>query len=274
MWTYRRVLGLGAIAWTFWTGLAALPPYGAMLWWVRARVAAPDGWLRALGFFVAFLLIRWLAATWYSATARFHGGFSLFTAGNEVMEVNARRAMLVGLWLWPTGLLLGLAAWGSGLFAGPPGGWWWVAVLLVPALQGLLLFGTAWLYTWLVVSMSRPLTVSGEHTAAGAQGLVGSASGRTRTVFGTLAYAWIACGAAAVIVTLFTGLFVLVHHVPAGYFGIGVALFVGFSVAVAGFPVAVATGLWFQLLAALYQRIGRGALQLRWREVRLPVRVE
>ena len=274
MWTHRRVLGLRALPWAFWTGLAALLPYAGLLLVMRARLAAPGGWLRAAAFFLAFVALRIASAQWYAATARFHGGLSLLTAGGEVMEVNARRALMVGIWLWPLGVALGLAARASGLFGRPLGGWEWVEVLGLPALQSLLLFGSAWLYTWLVVSMSRPLALVGEAANGTETKLVGAPAGRTRTVAGTLTYAWIAFGAAAVIVTLFTGLFVLVHHLPAGYFGLGVALFVGFAVAVAGFPVAVITGLWLQLLAALYARIGRGGLTLRWREVRVPVRVE
>jgi hypothetical protein len=275
MWTYRRVVGVGPLPWAIWSGLAALLPYAAVLWWVHARLLEPGGWLRAVGFFAAFVVIRFMGAGWYSVTARRYGGWTLLTAGSQVMEVNPRHALGVGAGQWPVGILLGLAAWVSGLFGLPPGGWWWVVLVGVPVVQGLLLFGTAWLYTWLVVSMSRPFLLLGAPEEAGEERALREAvPGRTRTVVGTLVYAWIVCGALAVILTLLTGLFVLVHHVPAGYFGLGVALFVGFSVAVVGFPVAVMLGLWFQLLAALYKTAGRGMLRLRWREERMPVSVE
>lgn len=274
MWQYRRVVGVAPLGWAVWCGLAALLPYAFVLWWVRARLGAPEEWIRAAGFFGLFVVTRYLAAAWYSRTAGRYGGWQCFTVGGQVMEVNARRGIVVGLWLWPAGVLLGTGAAVSGLFGTPPGGWLWAVLLGVPLAQTLLLFGTAWLYTWLVVSMSRPLRLVGAAHDAQSHRVARMLPGSTRTVAGTLVYAWIVCGAVVLILTLLVGLFVLVHHVPAGYFGLGVALFVGFAVAVAGFPVAVVLGLWFQLLAVLYNAVGRGALSLRWREVRIAVPVE
>jgi hypothetical protein len=274
MWQYRRVVGVAPLGWAVWCGLAALLPYAFVLWWVRARLGQPDGWTRAILFFGMFLVIRYLAAVWYSFSARRYGGWELFTAGGQIMEVNARRGLVVGLWLWPTGVLLGADAAWSGLFGAPPGGWVWAVLLGVPFAQALLFFGTAWLYTWLVVSMSRPLRLIGAALNAESHRVARMLPGSARTVAGTLAYAWIVCGAIIMIVTLFVGLFVLVHHLPAGYFGLGVALFVGFAVAVAGFPLAVVLGVWFQLLAAFYNAAGRGPLCLRWQEVRVSVPVE
>jgi hypothetical protein len=274
MWEYRRILSLPPGQWGLWAGVAALLPYVGVLWWVRARFDHPGVWLAAAAFWLAFVAIRMVAAAWYTGTSRWHGGWVVWLAGADLLQVNPWRALWIGVWDWPTGILLGWAASVSGLFGTPPGGWWWMVALGVPAAQAVLLAGTAWLYTWFIVSMSQPLQVKSESEEDGRTVLVEMPPSRVRTVFGTLTYAWVTIGSLSVILLLMLGLAVLAHEVPAGYFGLGVALFVGFAMAVVGFPVAVIFGLWLQLLAWLYRRLAAWSWsRIRWREERREVPV-
>jgi hypothetical protein len=265
MWQYRRILSWPPAAWAFWSALAVLLPYAGVLWWLRAQLVRPEAWLAAGLLWVAFGAVRGLAALWYTVTVRWHGGWLVWQGGATLMQVNPWRALWIGVWDWPTGVLLGLAAAWSHLFATPPGGWWWMAAIGIPAAQALLLAGSAWLYTWIIVSMSQPLEGTID-VRAGETRLAALVPRRVRTVFGTLAFAWVVAGSITVILLLMLGLAILAHEVPAGYFGVSVALFVGFAMAVAGFPAAVVIGLWSQGLAWLYQRWGRRGLGFAWRE--------
>jgi hypothetical protein len=83
-------------------------------------------------------------------------------------------------------------------------------------------------------------------------------------VVATLVFAWVVTGSGISIGLLMVGLTVLARHVPAGYFGLGVAVFVGFALAALGLVAAVLMGLWARTAARLYnQWVGRGG-GLRW----------
>lgn len=252
--------------WARFSTIMVLPAFLLMIWWR----GLPDAFLWTLGKTVVLMagvaLLQAASAWWFNQTARLHGGIRMWWGGTELVACWPGSTALPALLVAPAAILLGLLVHALDLFRSPPLGWAWFIWVALPVAQVCFMVGTAWLYTRVIVSVSHPLVWKEETvSAADADNAPTSVGHKTvricemdasrfRTVTATLIFSWIALGALAAILVLLLGLTVLAHRVPAGYFGIGVALFVGFVVAIVGFLLAVAGGLWAGTIARWYNR--------------------
>ena len=274
MWERVVVRAVHPGDWVRTAGVFWVPPLVLALWLPHPSAVSDTTVLRWLGAAAGVLAIRWLMAHWYNATRRWgwHRGVELWVSGPQLESVRTLRAATVAVWLAPGAWLMGLWLQALGLLA--VGGIWpWMVLVALPAAQVVLMAGTAGLYTRVVGGVSRTLHASwfeaGNSPAYGSRiGVVDPA--RARTVVATLVFAWVVTAAGVSIGVLVLGLTVLAHHLPAGYFGLGVAVFVGFALSAVGLLAAVATGIWTQVLARWYNRwVARGG-GLRWEVERHP----
>lgn len=258
--------------WARFSTIMVLPAFLLMIWWR----GLPSAFLWTVGKTVALMagvvLLQALAAWWFNWTARWHGGIRLWWGGGELVACWPASTVLPALLVAPAAVLLGLMVHALHLFRTPPLGWVWFIWVGLPVAQVCFVVGTAWLYTRVIVSVSHPLVwkeeivgpldrrAPGEPLVQETARIAEVDARSLRTVTATLIFSWIALGALVAILVLLLGLTVLAHRVPAGYFGIGVALFVGFVVAIVGFILAVAGGLWAGTMARWYNR---GALSGR-----------
>lgn len=240
-------------------------------WWARPALDGATA-VRLVGLFAAFVAIRAVMAVWYNRTVRWHRGVVLLWSGDELAALPPGRVFRVALWMTPGAWLMGLACWATGLFPPPPGGWWVFAAVEWPVAQWVLAAGSAWLYTQVVAALSQAL--AWHEREAGTWRVVARLEPhRFRVVAATMVFGWIAAGSVGSILLLMTGLTVLAGHLPAGYFGLGVALFVGLVLALFGLVAAVVLGLWAYVLARVYNAWAArgGGFAYRVRRVGIPV---
>ena len=219
----------------------------------------------------AFLVVRWLMAHWYNATRRWRGrqAVELWISGPQLESARTYRALAVAAWAIPGAWLFGLALYAVGLLGFLGGNWVWAVGVGAPVVQLLLMAGSAGLYTRVVGGVSTTLAAEwfpSDEAAADPWLRVGMVDpARARTVVGALVFAWVVTASGLSIALLMVGLTVLARHVPAGYFGLGVAVFAGFVLAGLGLVAAVLMGVWARTAARLYNGwVGRGG-GLRWR---------
>lgn len=259
MWERREVKAIRPQSWAAVAGVAAALPLLGLVWWWGRPVLSPDTIARIIAVWFGYTAIRWLLAYWYNATSKWHGGISFLLAGPELMAVSTARAFLVALWMTPGAWLLGVVWQVSALFPPPPAGWPLFIAVELPIAQVLLTGGSAWLYTRVVASISLALSWEDQEQPQGWTLVASVVPERMRSVVGTLVFSWVALGSLGAIGVLMTGLAILAKRVPAGYFGLGVALFVGFVLAVLGLIVAFILGWWAAIVTRGYNRwVARG----------------
>ncbi len=252
------------------SGVFVLPPLIVAVWLLN-RVplsgALVARWALAA---VAFLVVRWLMAHWYNVTRRWRGrqAVELWISGPQLESVRTYRALAVGAWATPGAWLFGLALYAVGLLTFLGSGWIWAVGVGGPLLQLILMAGSAGLYTRVVGGVSTTLAAEWLGPASAGPGpwaRIGAVEpARARTVVSTLVFAWVVTASGVSIALLMVGLTVLARHVPAGYFGLGVAVFVGFAMAALGLVAAVLMGLWTRTAARLYNRWVAHGGGLRW----------
>ncbi|MDA8198315.1 MAG: hypothetical protein M0Z54_02625 [Thermaerobacter sp.] len=270
MWERVIVVAIHPGDWCRVSGFFVLPPLVVAVWLLnRAPLSGPlvAQWAAAAA---AFLVVRWLMAHWYNATRRWRGrqAMELWISGPQLESARTYRALAVGAWGIPGAWLFGLALYAVGLLTFLGSSWVWAVGVGGPALQMVMMAGSAGLYTRVVGGVSTTLAAEWLPADGGAKGpwsRIGAVDpARARTVVATLVFAWVVAASGISIALLMVGLTVLARHVPAGYFGLGVAVFVGFALAGLGLVAAVLMGLWARTAARLYNRwVGRGG-GLRW----------
>jgi hypothetical protein len=267
MWQQQEILGVdpGGFALTG-TGFLLLPTAALGWWWNRFAF----GWGT-----VGHLVLLWLglggilavAALWYNLTAGLYGGLRVWWAGQELQAVDPGRSAVAGLFMAPVGTLAASLLWALDLIP-PPVPWSWLIWAVVPGLTAVFVAGTAVLYTGVVVAVSELLAARIDVESNGERArLVFVDPDRVRTVTGTLVFYWVVVLALVGVGGLWLGLVMLAGHLPAGYFGLGVGVFFGFVMALAGLVAAILMGLWARAMAALYNRwaSGGGGIRLRLR---------
>lgn len=270
MWERVVVVAIHPGDWCRVSGFFVLPPLIVAVWLLnRAPLsgALVAQWAAAAA---AFLVVRWLMAHWYNATRRWRGrqAVELWISGPQLESARTYRALAVGAWAIPGAWLFGLALYAVGLLTFLGSSWVWAVGVGGPVLQLLLMAGSAGLYTRVVGGVSTTLAAEwlpADRGGTGPWSRIGAVdAARARTVVATLVFAWVVTASGISIGLLMVGLTVLARHVPAGYFGLGVAVFVGFALAALGLVAAVLMGLWARTAARLYnQWVGRGG-GLRW----------
>lgn len=272
MWERRDVVAVRPLTWSAVAGAGGLVPLWALAWWWARPVPDAATAVRLVVLFVAFVAVRGLMAVWYNRTVRWHRGVVLVWSGEELAAAPAGRVFRVALWMTPGAWLMGLACWATGLFPPPPGGWVAFVGIEWPVAQWVLAGGSAWLYTQVVAALSQALTWH-ERDDGGWQVVSYLHPHRFRVVAGTMVFGWIAAGSVGSILLLMAGLTVLAGHLPAGYFGVGVALFVGLVLALFGLVAAAVLGLWAYLLARAYNAWAArgGGFAYRVRRIGVPV---
>jgi hypothetical protein len=251
MWEEQEVVRVDPLPWAVIWGAAWLLPLAvSVVWWNRTQLTGEVVWRAAL-LWLGVLVIAGVMAWWYNLTVRVHHGFRLWWAQDELQAVDPRRALQVGLVLAPGGALQAWAAALCGVVPSPVP-WPWVAWVVLPVVTVLGVAGTAWLYTRVIVAVSelwRARLSAGE-----APRVEYVDPNRARTVIGTLVFSWVVALALAAVAGLWLGLLVAAHRLPAGYFGLGVGVFFGFVLAVAGLVGGIVAGIWARALAVLYNR--------------------
>jgi hypothetical protein len=251
MWEEWDVVGVHPVQWGVLLGLYLVGPWmAALLWWNRTAI---DGDLlaRAVVGWGLTVLLGMGTAAWYNLTARLHGGLRVWWAGGDIVAVDATRAAAVGLALAPPAAGLGGALWALNLVP-PPLPWPWLVAVALPAAAWAALAGSAWLYTWVVGGVGQHVVV--ELSTEQGPALRRVDPDRFRTAIATLLFAWVVGLAVLGVLGLWAGLIAVAHHLPAGYFGLGVGLFFGFVLAVAGLLLAIVLGLWSRVVVWVYNR--------------------
>lgn len=255
MWLFRRVhrvppvvLGL-ASAWAL-LGPAAV---AAGLLYTEGQPA----WETVGLLWAGIALGAGLGAVVYNRTS----GVDLLLQGSELKGVDVRSFLTASGF---PALVGGSVVDGAMRLGGGMGlGWFWVP----PA--GAYLFGvvTVLLYNRAVVPFSFALRWT-EEPGAGTVRITVLEVTRVRLVVSALTFGWVALGLAAVVVG--TAVWLAVLHpkpLPPGFFGVGVAIFVGFMTAAAGFLASVLFGWWCARGAAILNRYGRVEFSVSSRHV-------
>lgn len=273
MWERVVVVAVHPGDWSRVVAVFLLPPVVVVLWLTNRSPLSLLLVLRWVAAAAAFVAVRWLMAHWYNATRRWRGrqAVELWISGPQLESARTYRALAVGAWATPGAWLFGLALYAVGLLAALGSAWIWAVGVVGPVLQLLMMAGSAALYTRVVGGVSTTLAAEWLPDRASAGGSpegwhrIGAVEeGRARTVVATLVFAWVVTASGISIALLMVGLTVLARHVPAGYFGLGVAVFAGFALAALGLVAAILMGLWARVAARLYNGwVARGG-GLRW----------
>jgi hypothetical protein len=254
--------------WSRVSGMFLTPPLVAGLWFLHGGSMTGDLAVRILLAVAALWAVRWLMAHWYNLSRPWRGrqAWEFWISGPQLESVRTYRTLAVAAWAVPGAWLFGLALFGLGFLGATGGAWVWVVGVGGPVLQILLMGGTAGLYTRVVGGVSTTLLADWFAPGEGRWLRIARVDvGRARTVVATVTFAWAVTVTGASIALLMLGLTVLARHLPAGYFGLGVAIFVGFALAALGFVLATLMGLWGRWTAWLYNRWASRGGGLRWR---------
>jgi hypothetical protein len=268
MWQARRVTRVDVRAW-LWVGACwwLMPALAFSGWAAGHQSGAPwRGALQAGMLYVCVLAARTAAVYGYNATGE-RAGMVLILEDAHLMAIDWRSAVPAALW---TAVLEGgaltavLAAqgWLGGLLrlAG------WVAATAAPVAMGAAVLGTVVLYNRWVVPFYGPLGWE-ESLEAGHMRIRRFDPNQVRLVAATLWFAWVMAVLLVVVGGLLVALTVLAGHLPAGTLGVGVAVFTGFVLALAGFLAAVAWGWWMYGLTLAYNRWSAAGGGLRFHVV-------
>lgn len=274
MWHERRLTFLAPGPWMLAGIWVWIWPAVAMVIWLggQPRIGWGSGILQTGIALAAALGLRGLGALTYNATAKWHGGMVLLQEGRDLVAVPVGRSLgAVATLAVPFGLGMSVIANGLGWSLVLPHHWLWVT-LASPLAALLFGLGSLWLYNRWVVVFYGSLPVQFEPTAQGFV-VAGFDAHKSRLVAAMLLFSWVVILLAVTVLGLLILLTVLAKHLPAGYFGLGVAIFTGFFLAGVGFLMAVLGGWWCYLGAIGYRRWYRrgGGIRVRMTTREVPL---
>jgi len=250
-------------------GLFLLPPLAVGLWLLNRGPLTVDAAVRWAAAWAGFLVVRWLMAHWYNLTRRWRGrqSWELWVGGRQLEAVRTWRTAAVALWAIPGAWLFGLVLEWLGLLHVLGREWIWVVAVGGPLLQFGFMTGTAGLYTRVVSGRTTALAARWfDETASGEWVRIGAVSPRrARRVATALVFAWAVIVTGVSIGSLMLGLTALARHLPAGYFGLAVAILAGFMLVGLGLLAAALMGFWTRATVWWYNGWVRRGGGLRWR---------
>ncbi|MDA8193931.1 MAG: hypothetical protein M0Z53_08035 [Thermaerobacter sp.] len=251
----RRLTHLALVPWMVAGIWVWLWPAVIVGWWLgsQSRIGWATGIGQAVGALLAVLGLRVVGAVLYNATSRLHRGIRLVQDGSRLVSIPVGDAAggLAALAV-PFGLGMAIVVNLFGWAAVIPEHWLWMFLLLPLACWGYGV-GSVWLYTHLVVVFYNGLDV--ELAIENGRGrLLKVSPVQARFVSAMLFFSWVMIVLMVAVLTLMALLTVLAHRVPAGWFGVEVALFTLFLLAGAGFLAAAAVGWWYYWGTRLYAR--------------------
>lgn len=236
---------------------------------VAVGARSPGGgwnWLaQGIGFYLAATLLGALSAWGYSASSAWHRGILTLFEKNRLQHVAISSA--IKAFLVPSAIF-GL---GMGLLAAPVigpiprvGGWTWALFLVgLPLAVYLVNLIGLGLYNRVVVPFYGSLSWEEAPDKDGVR-IVAVNPREVRLVAALWLFSWAILLLLLVVVALIVLLTVMANRLPAGYFGLGVALFSGFFLAGVGFLLSVMLGYWCAWGARLYNRWAQAGGGFHW----------
>lgn len=245
------------------TWVWAGPTVIAVIW----QIGSGAGWAlvgETWALYAAVLLSRGLGAVLYNLSVSLHRGIMLVQEDGSLIGIPAGPAFLGLVMLSvPVGLGLGLTMNAFGWLDNVPGHWLW-GWLGLPVAALVSAWATLGLYNRVVVTFYGSLSIRYESDGTDRERVVEVSPYRARIITSVLFFGWAVILLSLGITILMTLLTILAHRLPAGFFGLCVAIFTAFFVATLGFFLAALVGWWSYGGALIYNRWARqgGGLSL------------